>query len=79
MLTLLRSRPGLLSLYRTLEAQAAAHKATLVSRVHSQLTHLLTNAVGGAAVAGAETGKPQTVHHCPVACALPFINSALHT
>ena len=47
-LTLLRSRPGLLSLYRTLEAQAAAHKATLMSRIHSQLTHLLTNAVGGA-------------------------------
>lgn len=58
----LQSRSGLLSLLRTLEAQAKAHRETLVGRIHSQLTHLLTNCLGG--IAGStsnSTGKSTTL------------------
>ena len=44
-LSMLQSRSGLLSLCKTLEAQAKAHRDTLVSRIHSQLTHLMAHAL----------------------------------
>lgn len=34
-------------MYKALEKQARAHRELLIGRVHSQLTHLLTNSLGG--------------------------------
>jgi hypothetical protein len=58
-LALLHSRNGLLSLSRTLQAQAAEHRQALVSRLQSQLTHLLTNALERLPHEGADDGRPQ--------------------
>jgi hypothetical protein len=55
-LALLHSRNGLLSLSRTLQAQAAEHRQALVSRLQSQLTHLLTNALEAGDAGDAQQG-----------------------
>jgi hypothetical protein len=55
-LALLHSRNGLLSLSRTLQAQAAEHRQALVSRLQSQLTHLLTNALEAGDAEDAQQG-----------------------
>ena len=44
-------------MYKALEKQARAHRELLIHRVHSHLTHLLTNSLGGAAT-GAEAASP---------------------
>ena len=43
----LQSLSAVLSMYKALEKQARAHRELLIGRVHSQLTHLLTNSLGG--------------------------------
>jgi len=53
----LQSRSAVLSMYKALEKQARAHRELLIHRVHSHLTHLLTNSLGGA-VAGIEVASP---------------------
>lgn len=52
-----QSRSAVLSLYRSLEARARASREQLVGRLHSHLTHLLTNALGGASPATTATAS----------------------
>jgi len=60
----LQSRSAVLSMYKALEKQARAHRELLIGRVHSQLTHLLTNSlgggVGGASVSTVEAGTDRS-------------------
>ncbi len=43
----LQSRSAVLSMYKALDKQARAYRETLINRITSHLTHLLTNALGG--------------------------------
>lgn len=59
----LQSRSAVLSMYKALELQARAHRELLIGRVHSQLTHLLTNSLGGGG-SGAVVGDVSATGTC---------------
>lgn len=62
-----QSRSAVLSMFKALETQARNCGEQLVARLHSHLTHLLTNALGTGGVA-TDAGTGAAGKGCCIAC-----------